>query len=199
MQPERRGRPGLVIFLIAVICAAPMVLSYVLLNYTDIGRAGGTTSHGNLIEPPRPLPDLPLRDAAGSGPDGRLHGKWTIIYVSRGCDDRCQAALRAMQEIRLASGRRMHRVQRLLVTYGGGAEGVETPPGQLVVDGALLDGMDEGRSFRLAPGDDPLRAGRLYLCDPMGNLMMSYPEGTYQQNIVDDLKHLLRYAGGGAG
>jgi cytochrome oxidase Cu insertion factor (SCO1/SenC/PrrC family) len=196
-MPEGRGNARLVLFLVVVVCAGPLLLAWFLLNYTDVGRDGGErTSHGQLIEPLRPLPDIALRDAAGSGPGGHLHGKWTLIYVTRGsCADRCQAALRAIRDIRLATGRNTHRVQRLLVIYGGGAQGAELPAGQLAVDGALLDGGDEGKSFRLGSEDDPFRAGRIYLSDPLGNLMMSYPEGTHPDLIIDDLKHLLRYSG----
>jgi hypothetical protein len=67
----------------------------------------------------------------------------------------------------------------------------------LVIAGSALDGDDAGRSFRLHDGDDPLAAGRLYIVDPMGNLMLAYPAGTDPVGIIADLKRLLRYSGAG--
>ena len=49
--------------------------------------------------------------------------------------------------------------------------------------------------FTLEAGDLPLNAGRLYLIDPLGNLMMSYPSGTDPVGIIKDLKRLFKYSG----
>jgi hypothetical protein len=35
-------------------------------------------------------------------------------------------------------------------------------------------------------------AGRIYLVDPLGNLMMSYPAAAPDQALLTDLKRLLR-------
>ena len=44
---------------------------------------------------------------------------------------------------------------------------------------------------RLATASTALAAGRLYLVDPLGNLMMSYERGAPVKGLLDDLKKLL--------
>ena len=46
--------------------------------------------------------------------------------------------------------------------------------------------------FRLNDADDPLKAERIYIIDPLGNLMMSYSPGVNPRDIHNDLKKLLR-------
>ena len=48
--------------------------------------------------------------------------------------------------------------------------------------------------FRLSDDRDPLLERRLYLVDPLGNLMMSYPADAEPGGIIKDLKRLLRYS-----
>ena len=40
--------------------------------------------------------------------------------------------------------------------------------------------------------DAPGAAGRVYLVDPLGNLMMSYPRGGPDKALLADIKKLLR-------
>ena len=44
---------------------------------------------------------------------------------------------------------------------------------------------------RAANGAAALAAGRLYLVDPLGNLMMSYERDAPVKGLLDDLKKLL--------
>ena len=71
------------------------------------------------------------------------------------------------------------------------AQLAEAWPGQSFI--VNFTGLD---AFRLAAGDDPLAAGRLYLVDPRGYLMMSYAADADPQNIISDLKRLVRYSRG---
>ena len=44
----------------------------------------------------------------------------------------------------------------------------------------------------LNDSDNPLNAHRLYIIDPLGNLMMSYEPDVNPRDIYKDLKKLLR-------
>ena len=46
--------------------------------------------------------------------------------------------------------------------------------------------------FRLKNDSNPLKAERIYISDPLGNLMMSYPPDINPKGILKDLKKLLR-------
>jgi hypothetical protein len=45
--------------------------------------------------------------------------------------------------------------------------------------------------LRLSPADDPATGGRVYLIDPLGNLMMVYAAGARPKGMLEDLKRLL--------
>lgn len=194
-----KARQRLMLLVLVLIFAAPLITAWLLLHFTDIGRAGGS-SHGHLVQPPRVLADIALRDPATGAQTDRLRGKWTLLYLSRpACRQPCADNLYRMRQLRLAMGENAHRVRRLLAVYGGALDDasrriLEQYPGQLIVDGTELDRDDPGASFRLAPGEDPVGAGRLYLIDPLGNLMMSYAPDTDPVGIIADLRRLLKYS-----
>jgi hypothetical protein len=60
---------------------------------------------------------------------------------------------------------------------------------------AWLDGADRPVFIKVLPGyedADPLISGRIYLVDPLGNLMMSYGSRSEAKGILSDLKKLLK-------
>lgn len=194
-------RSRITLLLLVAAFASPFLLSWYLFNFTQVGRHGGGASHGQLLVPPRPLPGVLLYDPAGKQENGVLRSKWSLLYLVSGpCERPCQNALYMMRQLRLALGRHAHRVQRVLVIYGSfppEPAALQDYPGQMVMAGLAVDGDDPGHSFRLLDGDEPLRAGRMYLVDPMGNLMLAWPVGTEPAGIIADLKRLLGYSGAG--
>ena len=44
----------------------------------------------------------------------------------------------------------------------------------------------------MARGVPVARAGRIYLVDPLGNLLMSYPARAPDRALLDDLRKLLK-------
>ena len=96
-------------------------------------------------------------------------------------------------------GKDSDRLQRVVMIFnvpdkGSTASWAQQYPGQLM---ALINGVDSGTMadhFSLAADDRPLTAGRLYIIDPRGNLMMSYPSGTNPSGIIKDLKRLFKYS-----
>ena len=195
----RRSKRTLV--LLVILFAAPFPLAWVLFNYTGLGQGSGTGAYGHLITPPRPLPEVVLHDPANDT-NAVLRRKWSLLYVHRGeCDGICVAALYRMRQLRLAMGKNGTRVQRVLVFVAAPAS---LPPalleeyaGQLVATDAGFGGDQPLAVFRQGPADDPASAGRLYLVDPLGNLMMSYPADARPEGIIADMERLLKYSSAG--
>jgi cytochrome oxidase Cu insertion factor (SCO1/SenC/PrrC family) len=196
---QRRQRRTLI--LLALIFAAPVTLAWLLFNYTQFGRGDGSTSHGQLISPPRQLADVALTDPGNAGARASLYGKWSLIYLVDGeCGRQCEQNLYRLRQIRLAQGKHARRVQRVLLDLGPGHVSLSPRQlrdyaGQLVADPEDAGGLLA--RFRLAQGDNPLAAGRTYIVDPRGFLMMSYAPDADPGGIIDDLRHLLRYSGVG--
>jgi len=191
----RRGRRQLLA--LAALFFVPLAVAFWLYYGPSGWRPAGDASKGDLIDPARPLPAvaLPTADGTTTSPDF-LRGRWTMLYVGDGlCDDRCRKALYLTRQSRVALNKDMDRVQRVfLVTQrccDRGFLAAEHP--DLVV--ALVE--DAAAAAVLEPfppyGGVPVAvAGRIYLVDPLGNLLMSYAPDAPDKALLTDLKKLLR-------
>lgn len=135
--------------------------------------------HGELIHPPRPLPAETLR------------GRWFLVYLVRDdCDERCIAVLAELGRVRLALDKDAGRVRRVLL-HAGGCCAADSPLRDQ--DLSLLGAPgDEGAALRaLFPPAADGSAG-IYIVDPHGNLMMSYPATGSARGLLADFERLLR-------
>jgi cytochrome oxidase Cu insertion factor (SCO1/SenC/PrrC family) len=173
---------------------APLLLAFLL--YYGLGvRPSGSTNHGDLITPPVTLPEVELPGAGDQPlPATTLRGKWTMVFMGDGaCDERCREALTLMRQTWLALGDDMPRVQRLFLVSGNCCDRgyLDTEHG-----GLLLGRIDNpaGRTLleTFPEGVDAPQQERIYLVDPLGNLMMSYAPDAPQKGLLADLKKLLK-------
>jgi len=160
-------------------------------------RPAGDASEGDLIDPAWPLPEiaLPTMDGGTTAP-AFLRGKWTMLYVGDGlCDDRCRKALYLTRQSRIALNKDMDRVQRVLLVTDRCCDraflAAEHP------DMVVARVEDAASAALLGPfpvyGGVPLAAaGRIYLVDPLGNLLMSYAPDAPDKALLTDVKKLLR-------
>jgi len=192
--PENRRQRRVLIGL-AVLFFAPLGLAFYL-YYGHAGwHPGGRVNAGALIEPPRPLPALvlPLLDSGNTDPNF-LRGKWTLLFVGFGpCAELCRARLYDTRQVRLALDRDMKRVQRVFVADSDCCDA-----------GQLRDQHPDLIMIRASPAVAPLltllpmenagaaQSPRVYLIDPLGNLMMFYAADVKPKGILEDLKRLLR-------
>ncbi len=186
-DPRTKGRLQLV--LVGIIFVGPFLLAYFLYT-TDSGwipSAG--TEHGLLLNPPRLLPDTVL--TPGSDPGGpKFRGKWSLIIIAQGpCTETCKGALFETRQVRRALGRDDGRVQRVLYDESGLADFAfleREHPTLVVVE------PESPVSRDLIPALGDRVAGDIFLADPLGNLIMRFPQGTSMKGMHKDLKHLLK-------
>ena len=169
-QRTRMGRWKML--LVLALCAAPVVASYV--TYYII-RPQARTNYGELIDPQRPLPDVPTRALDGRGGNLRqLKGQWLLISVAGGaCDVPCQRHLYLQRQLRESLGKDKDRVDWVWLVADDAA-----------VPTSLLPALKEATVLRvppaqlaqwLAPAAGHALAQHLYLVDPLGNWMQRYP------------------------
>jgi hypothetical protein len=186
----------LTIILIVVLFTSPLLLSWYVFNYTDFLEMRGMSNHGDLIDPPRPLGDIALIDPLNDEREDSLFGKWTLAYVARTCDDQCMENVYRMRQIHIAMDKHSLRVQKaLLLTEQSIAELKEKMidfRGQQVIDTKEINANELLKQFQLDEFDNAIKANRIYIIDPLGNLMMSFKPETNPRDIYKDLKKLLR-------
>jgi len=155
-------------------------------------------NHGELVQPPRVLPDDGLRDADGRAlPTAELRGKWLLLRVAHApCDAVCENDLHQMQQVHVALNKEQSRVRRVLVSVGA-ATGDEASSLAMLhrrfPDLALarLEPVAEHGAWRdvfSGSGHD------IYLVDPLGNVMMRYADPPDLRGVLKDLERLLKYS-----
>jgi cytochrome oxidase Cu insertion factor (SCO1/SenC/PrrC family) len=181
--------------LVIVLFFAPLLAAF-LLYYLGAWRPSGSTQHGDLIHPARPLPAITLHDDAGKAlPAALLQHSWSLVYIGDGqCNVRCKAALADMQRARELLGKDSGRVQSVFLASDRCCAGefLHSTFPKLIV--AHIDEPNAAALAALFPLYDnvPLSsAGRIYIVDPLGNLMMSYAPDAPSVGVYDDLKKLL--------
>jgi cytochrome oxidase Cu insertion factor (SCO1/SenC/PrrC family) len=198
---QGRGPRRFTVLLVLLAFAAPMLLAWLVLQ-NEAWRPGGSAARGTLVRPARPLPSLAMRRLDGSPLSAdELRGRWTLVYITGSvCSDACRKGLYYTRQIRLAVGKDTPRVQRLLLftdtptTAGAGAlRQLLSDHPDLIVATASGEALDTLlKPFRLAPGEDVVSLHRIYMLDPVGNLMMYYEPGAEPKGILKDLERLLK-------
>ena len=186
----------LLIISLIVAFLSPLVFSWWLLNYTNVVTDRSKSNHGDLITPPRQIENLDLIDPLSADKKYQLHGKWSMVYVAEYCDQICIDNLYRMRQIHIAMDKHSLRVQRVLFlksdSYQDLIDTFKDYSGQRLIKTESLDINNLLDQFRLTEADDPIKAHRLYIIDPLGNLMMSYEPKVDPGGIMKDLKKLLR-------
>ena len=191
---DRRQRRLLIV--LALMFFAPLGLAFYLYYGHGTWHPGGHVNAGDLIQPARPLPSLslPLWGSGTTDPNF-LKRKWTFLYVAAGpCAEACRTRLYGTRQVRLALDRDMNRVQRVFVADPDccDARWLHEQHPDLITIGA---GAAATPLLTLLPGRDGATlaaAPRVYLIDPLGNLMMSYAADAKAKGMLEDMKRLLR-------
>lgn len=189
-DPRRGQRKFL---LVAALFFAPLVAAWLLYAVFPSLQPQNKTHHGTLIDPARPLPAFRFSDAQGAIRDATaLRGKWSFVYLGAAeCAQDCRDRLYALRQLRALLNEKRLRVQRVYVAPDAAAlAAARTALGDAHPDLLLLAQTPDGP----AP-DEFFGAGdpqALYLVDPLGNWLMTYPGGAAAQGILKDVRRLLR-------
>ena len=191
----KRGRRQLLA--LAALFFVPLAVAFWLYYGPSGWRPGRGANQGDLIDPARPLPSIALPTPDGTATDpGFLRGKWTMLYVGDGlCDDRCRKALYLTRQSRMALNKDMNRVQRVFLVTGRCCDGAFFAQEHPDLAVALVETAESAAllaPFPVYDGVPVADAGRIYLVDPLGNLLMSYSAAAPDKALLQDVKKLLR-------
>lgn len=193
--PSKRSRTQL--WLLVALFFTPLALSFVLYYGGDGWRPEGSTNYGDLLEPARALPDAALITPAGTSTAADfLRGNWSFVFVGDGaCDTRCRQALTDMRQVRLALNEDSRRVQRVFLYSGSccdsGYLGAEHP-GLIPASIDNAAGQELLRTLPVYDDVPALEAGRIYLVDPLGNVVLSYAADAGAKGLLEDTEKLLK-------
>ena len=194
LQASRTGPGRWKMFAVLLICAAPVIASY--LTYYVI-RPSGTKSFGELVQPQRPMPTLAVTTLDGATSTlASLRGQWLLVSVAGGaCAKPCADHLYMQRQLRETLGKEKDRLDWVWLV----SDDAPLAPELLA---RLTDPAMKGSGFQsLRVKESELTAWlqggaeRLYLIDPQGNYMMRFPENMSIEQAAKakaDISRLLR-------
>ncbi|MEP6607406.1 MAG: cytochrome C oxidase subunit I [Burkholderiaceae bacterium] len=192
---KMRARRYAPLYVLVAITTLPIIAAYVAYYLLP---PSGRTNYGALIEPQRPVPELPLSNLDGSQFDLRqLRGSWIFIMVDGGdCSIGCVDKLLMMRQQRTMTGKDRDRIERVwLIT--------DQQPLSI-----MLMREYEGTHFVRAQSPAlrnylalPETAGakleaHIWVVDPRGNLMLRWPKNAEVNGVKRDIARLLKVEAG---
>jgi hypothetical protein len=181
-----KGRSTRALWLILAVCAAPLLASYVAYYWW---QPESRVNYGELVEP-REMPDAALeRVDGGSFRFSELKGEWVLLVADSGqCDERCQTKLTYTRQVRLAQGREAERIERVWLL----TDSVTPRPELLAEHPGLHVVRSAAASLDMLRPPSGSAAGHIFVVDPLGHLMMRFPENPDPRRILKDMSRLLR-------
>lgn len=210
---EQERRSYLTALLLIFTVVGPMVGAYLIYS-TGSGIPQATVNKGDLLFPPVNVSHLPI-DNSGTvqtllPAQTEEKRKWRLVIpVSSSCDDACMANLYTTQQVQKRLGKDANRLERILVLLENGND--QTPASkssaaetdhQLTLPQHYFNNLQIGsteltewqRYFSDTSALNSFQNDSVILVDQEGFAMMSYAKGFQGNDLLDDLKRLLRYS-----
>ena len=170
------------LLLIGAVGLAPILASFAV--YYFFPRSA-QTNYGTLL-PTAPAPALEgTSDGGAPFRLAELRGRWVLIAASpAGCDAACARALHATRQAQAMQGRERERIVRVWLDAGG------APPAPELR--AQHPGLVVARVSASALAALPGGPTGIWLVDPLGNLVLSYPGDPDIKGLANDLARVLR-------
>lgn len=194
---QRRGRIlGASVMLVVLL---PMVIAYGV-YFTGIGMPTGTINKGELLTPPVPISAWQLRTQSGDAwVLDEQPTKWRLLIPgAASCDQACQDNLYLTRQVHIRLGEKGLRVERFyLLTDESLSNSLSEHLEREHATAKVLHVDEEAMRASLAstnlPGD-PVEEGRYFLMDQEGFVMMSYDAEQSGNDLLKDIKRMLRYS-----
>jgi hypothetical protein len=196
-QQQRRGRiMGTIICLTVLL---PMVAAYGIF-FTGIGVPGTTVNKGTLLDPPQAVQDLGLQELDSTPwdlADHRKQWRW-LIPGDAHCSGHCRENLYLTRQVHIRLAEKSTRVERIYLLLDDHLDpdtetflASEHPHIRVLkTDRATLQAVMTAAKL---PGD-AASDERYYLMDQEGFVMLSYTIAHKGQELLDDIKRMLKYS-----
>ena len=208
--PNKRRRNLWPLWAVLAVTLAPVIASYTM--YYGV-KPEGRVNYGDFVEPQVTLNTLPVTpvltpkgesafmvlQSQTKAPKplqqlGDWDGRWLMLHIGpAACHEACRQELWLTRQIRLTTGRERERVERLWVLTDEG-----TPDPAIIAE---HEGLWVVRLGKRADQDVLVEnwlsvatrsSSNIWLVDPLGNLMMRFPDNPDPNGIKKDINRLLK-------
>ena len=202
VAPQKK-RSRLPLILVLLVSLAPVVAAVLMYNNPQWWPQE-VAGVGELVTPQREIPSpsqMPLTTLNGEPFDlNTLKGRWVLLSADDGdCGDDCARKLFITRNVHASQGKNVDRMARMwLITD-------DQPVPQRVLDayeGMIMVRGDAGQMAQFLLGlDAPVDVtpevtqalnAAIWVIDPLGHLMLSFPPGVDPERLRNDVRQLVR-------
>lgn len=191
---QRNGRRVFLLMLVFFVVPIVVVIMMYKLNWKPHGE-----SLGELVSPARLLDSSnELKNSEGLAlPATFWKEKWSLVYIAGECQKACLDKLHEMRQLHVSLYKDISRTQRVLITTTLDVASIKRDYPDMVVINQPIDNASQFSQQFQVNDEDVTTSNRLYLVDPLGHLMMSYPQTTPLADVRKDVSRLLRFSWAG--
>jgi len=184
---------------VLVVCLAPIVFAVLAYYLPTLGlRPDDTSNYGRVLDPQRPIPSaevLGLTTEDGQPFDlASLKGQWVLATADQGaCPESCVTKLFILRNSHASQGKNVERLTRIWFVTD------DAPIPEQILDaykGTIIVRADpETLAGFLAPAAtadaSQALAAPMWIIDPLGNLMLEFPENADPISVRKDISKLV--------
>lgn len=184
---------------ILVVTLAPIVFAFAAYYLPGLGlRPDEASNYGRLLDPQRPIPPaqaLDLRTEDGELFDlASLRGQWVLATADGGaCPESCVTKLFILRNSHASQGKNVERLSRVWFVTD------DQPISQQILDaykGTIILRADPEKlaAFLTPDAGQPAAqalAAPMWIIDPIGNLMLEFPENADPVSVRKDISKLI--------
>lgn len=185
-RTRRRGA----LWAIALVSLAP-VLGALFAFFVATPQA--RSNYGDLIEPQRDLPaSLDARRLDGRPFDlASWRGKWVMVTVGPStCDDACATRLFATRQLRASMGEDRGRIELAWLVTDEGTPSQTLRDAYVGTTFVRVDASALAAALPASPG--AAMSDHIFIIDPLGHVMLRWPQAFDPKRMRQDLSKLLR-------
>ncbi|MBH44645.1 MAG: hypothetical protein CMD88_04235 [Gammaproteobacteria bacterium] len=187
------------LIIIILIFSIPFLTAYFILQ-SGINENLGTSNYGKIISPPINTNNFKIIGSSKSTEIKTLDKKWTILYFNNdlSCNSICKEDIYLLKQIHTALGKDIHRVQRSYITDNTKSSNnwfntmhflLENYPDLI----RLEANIDQETNFILKLKEFT-NTRKIFLVDPLGNVILMWPSQFNGKQLLKDLKKLLKHS-----
>jgi len=194
------NKPRTMLLFIAAMFLLPLVLAWLMYTGVVEFHPETTRNKGLLVSPTVPFDwqrakPLQAEESPSATADAVL-GHWVVLYPIEGaCGSECEQRLSSVRQVHLATGRDRDRIRLVALFLGQpsdrAAEQIEAIYQEFILAVDTSGGLRRVIETAASPASS---SGGTYLIDPLGNIMMVYPDTADANDLKVDLKRLLKWS-----
>lgn len=182
---------------ILAVTVVPILAAYIA-YYTGWGVSENTVNQGHMLTPAQGVAEL-LQNATGDKPNFENNRQWRLLIpVTQECNEQCQRDLYLTRQVHIRLGDKADRLERYAVNLSasGGEQYLQT----LAQDHPKLKHFSvtpQAWQAWLADTNAPTDLNTehfVLLVDQVGFAMMFYDQNNDGNQLLKDIKRVLRYS-----